>query len=227
MQYLALRYLRARIVFIACRTRARYHRHVDDVGTSIQFNLRHRVAGRVVPALAHIEQVVSISVADIEAAFLGHRCFVTRKRIIYQHIGDRRVPKIRHHHRVTNHLPQHVCRAARRTGILFDVQYLHNRPIAKIIDPRLSLGSVKIALVASRKNITTIAISLHPALLIFLRYLVSTRTNIRKYIHTIGIGCRREIYRAIIIFIELNGPTCETRLCCVPNAPKVPDLITV
>ena len=47
----------------------------------VQLGLRHRVAGRVLPGLADIEQIVLVGVADVEGAAQNRR-LVGRERIV-------------------------------------------------------------------------------------------------------------------------------------------------
>ena len=96
-------------------------RRVDDVGPGIQFGLRHHVAGRVVPGLVHIQQVVLVGVAAVEAVH-QHRRLVRRERVVDHHVGDRRIARVGHRQRVADGLAGHIGRAAGYRRVLLDVQ---------------------------------------------------------------------------------------------------------
>ena len=123
MQDLALRNRNRGVVRVRGRPGAGHRRRVDDVGPGIQLGLRHLMAGRVLPGLADIQQIVLVGVADIEGAG-QHRRLVGRERIVHHHTGNRRVALVGHRQRVADRLAGHVGRAARNRSVLLDVQDL-------------------------------------------------------------------------------------------------------
>ena len=130
VQDLALRHRNRRVVGVRGRPGAGHRRRVDDGRPGVQLGLRHRVAGRVLPGLADIQQIVLVGVADIEGA-VQHRRLVGRERIVHHHAGNRRIALVGHRQRVADRLAGHVGRAARNRGVLLDVQDLalrHRQP---------------------------------------------------------------------------------------------------
>ena len=105
------------------RPGAGHRRRVDDGCPGVELSLRHRVAGRVLPGLADIQQTVLVGVAGIEGAVQNRR-LVGRERIVHHHIGYRRIALVGHRQRVVDRLAGHVRRAARNRSVLLDVQDL-------------------------------------------------------------------------------------------------------
>ena len=68
VQDLALHHRHRGVVGVRGRAGAGHRRRVDDVGPGVELGLRHLMAGRVLPGLADVEQVVLVGVAGIEPA---------------------------------------------------------------------------------------------------------------------------------------------------------------
>ena len=105
------------------RPGAGHRRRVDDGRPGVQLGLRHLMAGRVLPGLADIQQIVLVGVADIEAANQNRR-LVGRERIVHHHIGNRRIAVVGHRQRVVDDVAGRVRRAVRYRRVLLDVQDL-------------------------------------------------------------------------------------------------------
>ena len=97
--------------------------HDVAAAVAVELGLRHLMAGRVLPGLADIQQIVLVGVADVEGAVQNRR-LVGRERIVHHHIGNRRIARVGHRQRVADRLAGHVGRAARNRGVLLDVQDL-------------------------------------------------------------------------------------------------------
>ena len=116
------------------RPGAGHRRRVDDVAVPASSSACVTVmAGRVLPGLADIQQIVLVGVADIEGAGNQHRRLVGRERIVHHHAGYRRIARVGHRQRVVDDVAGRVRRAVRYRRVLLDVQdlALRNRTEAR------------------------------------------------------------------------------------------------
>ena len=68
VQRRGLRHRHRGVVAVLGRPVAGHRRHVDDGRPGVELGLRHRVAGRVGPGLADIQQIVLVGVAAGEGS---------------------------------------------------------------------------------------------------------------------------------------------------------------
>ena len=147
-----------RVVGVCGSVGTRRRRRVDDGGSGVELVLRHRMAGCVVPALAHIQQIVGVGVADIEAAY-QHRRLVGRERIADHHPGDRRIAArhkiVCHRQRVVDDVAHFVGDAVGHRRILLNVQHLglhlrHGGVVGVGDRGRVGVARFRVLVIASR-----------------------------------------------------------------------------